>query len=100
MVTVKGNTVEFLFFRPQARKARVAGDFNQWSDKATPMMRGPEGYWKAKVQLPPGEFKFRYCADGEWFPDYAAFGLEHGRFGLISVVRVSAGAKPPGAEHD
>ena len=40
------------------------------------------------MKLPAGEFRFRYCADGEWFADYAAFGVEPGRFGLDSIVRV------------
>ena len=56
------------------------------------MVRSDDGYWVAKMKLPAGEFRFRYCADGEWFADYAAFGVEPGRFGLDSIVRVS---KPP-----
>ena len=48
------------------------------------------GYWLARLRLPAGEFKFRYCADDVWFTDYAAFGVEPGRFGLDSVVRVPA----------
>jgi len=47
------------------------------------------------MRLPAGEFKFRYCADGEWFADYAAFGVEPGRFGLDSVVRVAPPTTPP-----
>ena len=47
-----------------------------------------DGYWRVKMRLPAGEFKFRYVADGAWFTDYAAFGLEPGQFGLDSVVRV------------
>ena len=52
------------------------------------MLQSSEGYWRAKMRLPAGEFKFRYRADGEWFTDYAAFGVEPSRFGLDSVVRV------------
>jgi len=54
------------------------------------MVRSRDGYWTARMKLPPGEFRFRYCADGEWFADYAAFGVEPGRFGMDSVVRVPA----------
>jgi hypothetical protein len=54
------------------------------------MSRDERGYWRAIVELPAGEFKFRYCADGEWFTDYAAFGVEPGRFGMDSIVRVPA----------
>ena len=87
MVTVSGQTAEFSFFRPRARGVRVVGDFNGWT--GTPMTRTPHGYWTARVRLPIGDFKFRYDADGEWFADYAAFGLEYGQFGLDSIVHVA-----------
>ena len=88
MVTVTGQRVEFSFFRPQASHVHVAGEFNEWREGQLPMTRAQDGYWRARIRLPAGEFRFRYCADGEWFTDYAAFGLEPGVFGLDSVVRV------------
>lgn len=88
MVTLNGELVEFRFFRPQGRKAFLAGDFNGWKGNEIAMARNDDGYWTAKVRLPAGEFKFRYCVDGEWYTDYAAFGVEPGRFGLDSIVRV------------
>jgi len=88
MVTLKDGVVEFRFFRPQARQVHLAGDFNDWRDGELAMEPAGDGYWVAQIRLPAGEFRFRYCADGEWFTDYAAFGLEPGQFGLDSVVRV------------
>jgi 1,4-alpha-glucan branching enzyme len=88
MVTIKDEWVEFSFYRPQANQVHLAGDFNDWRDRELPMVKAEGGYWTATMRLPAGEFKFRYCADGEWFTDYAAFGVEPGRFGLDSVVRV------------
>ena len=88
MVTVTGQWVEFSFFRPQAGKVHVAGEFNEWRQGEIPMSRGGDGYWAARVKLPVGEFRFRYCADGEWYTDCAAFGVEPSEFGLDSVVRV------------
>jgi len=75
MVIVNGNQAEFSFFRPAARQV--------------PMIRRSDGHWQAKLSLPPGTFKFRYCADGEWFTDYAAFGIEFGPFGPDSLLRVA-----------
>jgi 1,4-alpha-glucan branching enzyme len=89
MVTMNDGWVEFRFFRPQAQQVFIAGDFNQWREGELPMLRCEDGYWVGRMRLPAGEFRFRYCADGEWFTDYAAFGLEPGRFGLDSVVRVA-----------
>ena len=88
MVTISGEWVEFRFYRPQAQQVHLAGDFNSWRQLELPMTRGGEGYWFAKLRLPAGEFRFRYCADGEWYTDYAAFGVEPGRFGLDSILRV------------
>jgi len=89
MVTLKGDHVEFSFFRPDAQQVQLAGDFNDWQN-TTPMKLSDDGHWRAMLALPAGEFKFRYCADGQWFTDYAAFGVEPGPFGLDSVVRVTA----------
>ena len=88
MVEVNGDWAEFAFFRPNAQSVHVAGDFNDWRPGGCPMQRTSEGYWVAKVRLPSGDFRFRYYADGEWFTDFAAFGVEPGQFGLDSVVRV------------
>ena len=52
------------------------------------MIRQSDGYWRARLLLPDGEYRFRYRADGEWFTDYGAFGLEPGPTGLDGVVRV------------
>ncbi len=88
MVKLQDDFVEFTFFRPQASEVELAGDFNNWRRGELPMQRTTEGYWLARMRLPAGEFKFRYCADGEWFTDYAAFGVEPGQFGLDSIVRI------------
>ncbi len=88
MVTIREGWVEFSFFRPQAQRVHLAGDFNHWREGELPMVRAANGYWTAKMRLPAGEFKFRYCADGQWFTDYAAFGVEPGRYGMDSIVRV------------
>jgi len=88
MVTFREQWAEFSFFRPGARQVFLAGDFNQWQADDLPMVPAGNGYWTIKLSLPPGEFKFRYCADGQWFADYAAFGLEPGPYGPDSLVRV------------
>lgn len=99
MVTVRDDFVEFIFFRPGAGEVCLAGDFNNWRIGELPMIRTDDGHWVAQIRLPAGEFKFRYYADGQWFTDYAAFGVEPGQFGHDSVVRVLARplkVAPPG----
>jgi hypothetical protein len=52
------------------------------------MSRSRDGNWTAKVKLPAGSYRFRYRADGQWFTDYAAFGIEQGLLGIDSIVWV------------
>jgi 1,4-alpha-glucan branching enzyme len=86
MILQKSDFTEFLFFRPKARHVYLAGDFNGW--RLVSMIRQDDGYWLARLALPQGVYKFRYNADGQWFADYAAFGIEYGPFGIDSIVRV------------
>lgn len=95
MVTVTDNWVEFKFYRPTAQHVALAGDFNNWRVGELKMVRCEDGYWQARMKLPAGEFRFRYCADGEWYADYAAFGVEPGRFGMDSIVRVPTAPAVP-----
>jgi 1,4-alpha-glucan branching enzyme len=88
MVATKNRTAEFTFYRPNAKRVFLVGDFNGWKPNDLPLMRGENGYWRGVVKLPPGTFRFRYLADGQWFVDYAAFGLLQGPFGPDSVVRI------------
>jgi 1,4-alpha-glucan branching enzyme len=89
MTTVQGEgVVQFRFYRPEASNVRVAGDFNGWQGEALPMQRDQEGWWVAEVRLPPGEYRFRYVADGRWFTDYAAYGVEASPLGYNAVVVV------------
>ena len=100
MVTLKqGNEVEFRFFRPQAGKVYLVGDFNGWNRTRTPMTRLPSGEWTHLTALRQGMHHFKYLADGEWFLDYAAFGIEEGPFGWNSVVIVEPAPLPSQRTH-
>jgi 1,4-alpha-glucan branching enzyme len=91
MVTVTGKFVEFQFRRSGAKRVGIAGDFNGWRQDEMPMERGPDGVWRARLRLPGGCFRFRYCADGQWFTDFAAFGVEPGPYGPVGIVYVPSG---------
>lgn len=97
VVQLPDGTVQFTFICPQAEQVTIAGDFNGWQNTFA-MTRLDEKCWRSRMQLAPGLYQFRYCADGQWFNDYAAFGLEQGPFGLNSVLKVEpARRRPPGA---
>lgn len=78
--------VEFRFYRPQATQVFVSGTFNGWRTDATPLRRDRDGWWRATLAFSPGVHEFRYVADGQWYTDFAAHGLEHGKFGLNSLL--------------
>lgn len=81
-------SVEFRFFRPEARDVRVAGDFNGWCGDALHMKPAGNGWWTARAILGSGEYRFRYVADGRWFTDYASNGVEFAKLGLNSLLIV------------
>lgn len=86
--------LEFRFFRPNAHEVYLVGDFNHWNEQATPMTKSADGAWVTQMKLPCGIYQFRYLADGQWFTDYAAFGLECCPHGFNSVVMVAETSQP------
>ncbi|MHC4445715.1 MAG: glycogen-binding domain-containing protein [Planctomycetota bacterium] len=80
-------TLEFRFFRPKVQQVSLAGDFNDWQTCFF-MTRDTEGWWRCRLKLAPGLYEFRYSADGQWYTDYAAFGLTKGPHGFNSVLKV------------
>jgi len=96
MTTVtRDGVVEFRFYRPDVQQAAVVGCFNGWRRDALPMRAQGDGWWRAEIQLHGGDYRFRYLADGAWFPDYASNGIEMGKTGWDSllVVPKSAGRR-------
>lgn len=94
VVQLRNGNVEFRFCRPGARGVWLAGDFNGWNLTSLPMIRGPDGWWRCQMRIAPGCYHFRYFSDGQWFLDYAAFGLDYGPYGLNSVLKVEAMPSP------
>lgn len=58
----------------KARTAVLAGDFNDWSLRETPMKKLKDGSFSATVSLEVGQsYSFRYVLDGNvWVNDTAA----------------------------
>src|ERR1700722_5302089 len=51
------------------RSVVVAGDFNGWSQNATPMRRLAGGAWSVNVDLPEGVHLYKFLVDGHWTND-------------------------------
>ncbi len=59
---------------PAAKSVCLVGDFNDWSERATPMQRLKNGEFKVTLDLTTGqEYSFRYLIEGkEWENDWSA----------------------------
>jgi 1,4-alpha-glucan branching enzyme len=68
----KPGSIHFAFPAPEAQQVSLAGDFNNWDSKATPMHKGAHGVWHVGVALKPGRHEYRFIADGVWQDDPAA----------------------------
>jgi glycosidase len=74
-----------------ARSMGLAGTFNGWNPRATPMS-GPDaqGMWAVQVDLPSGKHRYKFVADGNrWFHDPRNVDKEpDGHAGFNSILRL------------
>ena len=76
---LKSGKVKVEFVLPDAIAAEVetafvVGDFNDWSETATPMTRLKNGKVKVTIEVEPNrEYQFRYLInDNQWHNDWDA----------------------------
>ncbi len=82
--------VRLVLTQPNAKEVFVAGSFNDWQPRATPLSRSVDGPWAAELRLKPGEYEYRFIVDGEWVEDPAAEQQVSNSFGSHnSVLRVN-----------
>ena len=66
----RSKKVTFTLEAPQANA--VAGTFNNWDARRTPLTKGNNGLWQAKLSLRPGRHEYRFVVDDQWISDPAA----------------------------
>ena len=82
--------VPFVCRAPHAREVFLAGDFNDWDEKAHPMRRQPDGAWRLEMLLNHGHHHYVFVADGTHMLDPRANGVGRNHRGeKVSVVAVS-----------
>jgi chromosome partitioning protein len=88
--TVTPEGVWFVAHAPGAQEVSVAGDFNNWTPSATPMMRnGRADCFHALLPLAPGRYCYRFVVDGQWRHDDGNTYVEANPYGeLNSVIEV------------
>lgn len=55
---------EFSYHAPEARLVFLA-----WNPENLPMRREPDGHWRLRLPLAPGQHEYRFIADGIWSDD-------------------------------
>ena len=72
----------------QAETAVLAGEFNGWSLRETPMKKLKDGSFSATLSLPAGQsYRFRYVLDGGvWVNDTDADGYAPNEYGEANSV--------------
>jgi 1,4-alpha-glucan branching enzyme len=68
---LEADQVTFTYFAPTARHVSLAGSFNHWDPKATPMSQGADGAWRVSVAVDPCHLEYQFYVDGVWHDDPA-----------------------------
>jgi 1,4-alpha-glucan branching enzyme len=73
-----------------AKEVYLAGEFNGWDPSRKRMSKYRDGSFRARLSLQPGEYQYKFVADGAWVPDAEAPQQVANPFGTVnSLVRVS-----------
>jgi 1,4-alpha-glucan branching enzyme len=79
-------TATFTYLDHRARKVCVAGDFNNWSPDASPMLRTAGGVWVAEIRLARGRHEYLFVVDGKWVTDPKAVASSPNPHGSVNSV--------------
>ena len=77
---------KFKFFSPEAVNVFLTGDFNDWNTQSLPMKKGKEGIWKAKIDLEPGRYEYKFYADNAWIEDLPDSETVYNPFGTKNYI--------------
>lgn len=81
--------VRFEFVDSTAGQVCVAGTFNDWRPKATPMLPMGDGGWQRDLGLPPNIYEYCFVVDGVWMADPRAKETVPNPFGgMNSILKV------------
>jgi 1,4-alpha-glucan branching enzyme len=78
--------IDFSLDLPHAQSVVLAGTFNNWDLKRTPMRKEATGKWTTTLWLPKGRYEYQFVADGQWIKDPKATDSVINPFGTINSV--------------
>lgn len=68
-IPATADTFNFELDRPAAKQVFLAGEMTDWDKARKPMLKSADGTWRVTVELPPGEWLYKFVVDGEWIAD-------------------------------
>lgn len=80
--------VRLEFHDDRAKAVCIAGTFNDWNPKTTPMLATRPGQWSKELWLSPGLYEYQYVVDGRWINDPKAIKSTPNPFGGRNSVLV------------
>jgi hypothetical protein len=75
MVERKGRSQITFIYRPQdgqCQQVSLAGSFNDWQPALGKMVKQKDGSYRKRLQLDPGEHRYKFYVDGQWIADREA----------------------------
>ena len=81
-----GQTIDFTYYDPKAKKVCLAGKFNGWNPKSLPMKKNKDGMWKLAIKLPPGRHEYKFFVDGAWSQQLPCSNTAFNPFGTYNCV--------------
>ena len=80
----KKGAVRFGLTRGDAKKALLAGNFNDWIGQ--PMRKQKDGSFTLVVELPAGVYEYKFIVDGQWIVDPDTNTWAMNKFGTFNSV--------------
>ena len=70
---IRGKNNKFITFvcdlNLNANEVYLTGNFNQWQPKLKQMLKAKDGSFRIIMNLPPGQYQYKYIVDGIWHND-------------------------------
>jgi 1,4-alpha-glucan branching enzyme len=63
--------VNFELVDPSVNEVILQGNFLKWKTSGIRMAKDEKGSWRTKVWLKPGQYQYKFVADGIWICDPA-----------------------------
>ena len=78
--------VVFCFEAIGANRVKLAADFTGWEKQPIDLRQREDGTWQVAVELPNGQYSYRFLVDGEWRDDPRCLDYEPNPFGTINAI--------------